>query len=77
MFEILLMMLFILSNLYFNTYNYMYFFIIEHNQLILNLLVIIFYALLNEDFDLNIIDNNENNNINEDLENYINKDKKK
>jgi len=82
MFEIILFILFILGNIYLDLFDFIYNFIIENNQLLINLLAIIFYALLNEDFDFDIEndddDFDDNQDLKQDLDEHINdQDKKK
>jgi len=74
MFEIIIMLLLILSNIYIDSFNYIYNFFIEHYQLLINLFIILFYAFLNDDFDFNI-ENDDDNHLEENLNEYINKEK--
>ena len=61
MFEILIMLLLILSNIYIGPFNYVYNFFIEHHQLIIHLSLMLFYAFLNDDFNImNDVDYNNN-----------------
>lgn len=52
MFEIIIMLLLILSNFYIGPSNYIYYFFIEHYQLIIHMSVMLIYAFLNNDFNI-------------------------
>jgi hypothetical protein len=61
----------------FDTSNIISDYFYDNSSFFLNLLVIIFYALLNEDFDLDIEDNDDDDDFNEDLDKHIDKNDKK
>jgi len=68
----------VIIHLCFDTSNIISDYFYDNGSFFLNLLVIIFYALLNEDFDLDIEDDdNDNEDLNDDLDKHIDKKDKK